>query len=241
MVVGEPAGSPALRRFVISLEGFRETAPARLRRTEYPVPFVVLILELGPPLRFWGAQGQELGTHVGGFIAGIGDGPTTMEHDGMQECVQVNLTFLGARLLAGQPLSAFANRPVSVDDALAGPSQRLSGRLASVPDWEARFDIVLGWLETRLASEVPFVAPVVEWACRQIAASRGNIRTSSLARELGYSERHLCRLFLDYVGVTPKTASRVARFHALTEQLRETAAPRWPRLRQSSASATRPI
>jgi transcriptional regulator GlxA family with amidase domain len=44
-------------------------------------------------------------------------------------------------------------------------------------------------------------------------ASTGAIPVAEIAREVGFSERHLINRFREEIGLTPKLASRVIRFH----------------------------
>lgn len=47
-----------------------------------------------------------------------------------------------------------------------------------------------------------------------IYQSNGNLRVHELANTLHYSERHLSRIFLEHMGVSPKSFSRVVRFQS---------------------------
>ena len=46
----------------------------------------------------------------------------------------------------------------------------------------------------------------------KINETQGNVRIHELAEELHYSERHLSRVFLDSMGISPKTFARIVRF-----------------------------
>ena len=57
-------------------------------------------------------------------------------------------------------------------------------------------------------------APEVAWAWRALLASRGRLPVAELARQLGWSRRHLGERFRDALGLAPKPAARVLRFEA---------------------------
>lgn len=61
--------------------------------------------------------------------------------------------------------------------------------------------------------------PAVTHALRRIDGSRGGIRVRALHEALGLGRRQLERLFAESVGVSPKTACRVARFRATQRRL----------------------
>jgi AraC-like DNA-binding protein len=50
------------------------------------------------------------------------------------------------------------------------------------------------------------------WAWRRLAVSHGRMAVHDLAREIGFSRRHLTERFTCEFGIAPKTAGRVFRF-----------------------------
>ena len=54
--------------------------------------------------------------------------------------------------------------------------------------------------------------PEVAFAWRALLASRGTVPVAGLARETGWTPRHLSARFRDEFGLSPKTAARVMRF-----------------------------
>jgi AraC-like DNA-binding protein len=87
-------------------------------------------------------------------------------------------------------------------------------RLCEAPDFTARCAIVVPWLTARLRPRRE--AELLAHACRAMAhprarfAGEGGVRV--LAKSLYVSERHLRRLFLDRVGVSPSSYLRLSRF-----------------------------
>src|SRR5262249_3970784 len=55
-------------------------------------------------------------------------------------------------------------------------------------------------------------APQVAWAWRRLLAAQGTLPIESLARELGWSRRHLAERFRREIGLAPKVAARVLRW-----------------------------
>jgi AraC-like DNA-binding protein len=59
----------------------------------------------------------------------------------------------------------------------------------------------------------------VAWAWRRLLRSGGTARVSELAAETGWSSRHLTSRFRAEIGLTPKAAARVVRFHRTRDLL----------------------
>jgi AraC-like DNA-binding protein len=219
MALRRPA--EALRPYVVGeYVGYGEWTDGPSRRLEFPVPTVVLVLEFGPPVRvFEGADRRRGSSHRGGFVSGLGDEAALCEHDGFQQGIQVNLTAIGARLLLGIPMSEVSNRVVPALDALPPRHRGLIERLQHLEDWDDRFDLLDGVIADCMAA-ARVDTRVVSWAVGRIERTGGTIDMRALARELGYSRKHVIALFRDQVGVPPKLLSRIVRFDRLVRHLR---------------------
>jgi transcriptional regulator GlxA family with amidase domain len=87
------------------------------------------------------------------------------------------------------------------------------------PGWEQRFDVLDQALARRFHNG-PEVHQQVVWAHDQILARRGRVQVDKLAAEIGYSKRHLERLFRTEVGLPPRTLAQIVRVqHALSLQM----------------------
>jgi AraC-like DNA-binding protein len=176
------------------------------------VPFagIPMIISLGPTLLVDGVR-------HGSFVAGLDDGFSVTEYAGEQRGIQVNLTPLGARRLLGLPMSELTRRVVALDDVRIG--DELVGRLQDASDWATRFDVLDAFLLARLARADP-IAPELELAWRRLTATAGAIPIGRLAREVGWSRRHLAGRFAHEVGFGPKVVARILRFQRVTGELR---------------------
>lgn len=226
------APSPALRPYVRDLCGYSERTRAPLQRREFPGPRVVVILEFGPPIRVY-ESGTERNPsrHAGGFAAGLDERFTLTEHDGFQRGLQLNFTPIGARLFFDRPMSELVGRTIPFGDLVPRAQRDLAERLAAMPDWNARFACLEALVAQRIAQARVRTEPVA-WAFSRIEASRGAARVSELARELGYSPKHLIALFRDQIGVPPKLASRIVRFDHLLRHVRASGGGSWCDLAQ---------
>ena len=213
-----------LRPYVRSLSGYLERATRPQRRPEFPVPHVVVVFEFSRPVCLWAlGDHQRASRFPGGFVAGLDERSTLTEHDGFQHGLQVNLTPIGARLVFGVPMSELARRIVSVRDVLP---KDLTERLQELPGWAARFDLVERVLSERIGAASPDTA-VAAWAFHRIEEARGAVDVRVVARELGYSHKHLIHLFRQHVGIPPKLLARIMRFDRLIQHLRRGATGTW--------------
>src|SRR5262245_4241880 len=215
------APSARLRPFVYGdYMGYTEWAPSITRRREFPVPFAVMVVEFGPPLRLMERGDQRRVTsHRGGFVGGLCEDFVVCEHDGYQQGIQVNLTPIGARLLLGLPMSDLSGCIIPIGDALPARHRRLGERLSEASGWETRFDLLDDTLADCL-HEASDRTRVVSWAVRRIEESGGAVSVRLLSRELGYSEKHVIAMFRDQVGIPPKLLARIVRLDCLLEQVR---------------------
>jgi len=84
----------------------------------------------------------------------------------------------------------------------------LQDQLPGAPTWPARFTL----LDTALSGVLrgcAEVEPEVRYAWRRVLRTNGTVPVSTLAREVGWNERHLAGRV--EAGLTPKVAARVGR------------------------------
>jgi AraC-like DNA-binding protein len=213
-VPGTP--DPRLRGHVISYTGYSECTPGPLRRLEAATLVVPMILSLGPAIRVDGVLHRS-------FVAGVGDGANVTEHDGVQLGIQVNLTPLGARRLLGVPMRELTSRVIVFEDLLGRDGVDLIALLCDEAEWARRFAHIDAALVSRLAVAAP-IAPEVVRAWSLLEASEGAVAVERLARDVGWSRRHLTARFSEEIGLAPKTAARVLRFERVSSLLRSGAA-----------------
>ena len=227
---------PLLRLHVRSWIGTSETSTARCRHREMPGPQVILLFQFGLPVRISGyGAGARHSDHRHGLVAGLYDSFVTVEHDGYDACVQVNLTPLGARALLGLPLTEISGTVVDLSDLLPN-ARNLSDRLASTTSWAERFRLVEAVLLERLLLRAN-VRLDIAWAVKQIDASGGLTKIGALASALHMSRKHLHALFRDHVGMPPKLYANLVRFDRLNLRILASADSKWADLALESGFA----
>jgi len=207
--VGPP--HPALRPYVREYVGGSEETIRPLVRRELPTEIAPLIINFGPPFRIYDPADASRYQEISSFVTGAFDSFVVVGTTGAYACIQVNFTLLGMRLFLRQPLQELTNRVVSLDDVFGASAERLIGELYEAPTWASRFDIVDREILERLAN-VPAPAVGVQWAWRRLVRTAGQVVIGDLAREIGWSHKHLVSQFSEQIGLTPKVMARVLRF-----------------------------
>jgi AraC-like DNA-binding protein len=221
-----PRLSPRLERFVLRCCGYREWIDRSVVRTEMPLASVVLDICLGgEPLVVRGAPMPQ------GFVAGLAETVCPQRVGESQEGIQLFLTPGGAAAVCGVSSAELAGDVIRFDQL--GPAQReLASRLREETSWQRRFGLLDAWVQERVAKRMQ--PKLVE---RMVAVLRDDTRPrlEGIARDAGYSTRHLSRVFAAEVGMPPKTYARLARFGRFVSRLRRNeaasaGAPTWAAL-----------
>jgi AraC-like DNA-binding protein len=223
--VGVPAA--ALRPFVPSWTGYRQTGlPASVHRG-LPSPFLTVIFTLDDPLVM--AAHPDPRQRPGSFqtlVGGLHSRPALIAYEGRQSGIQLAVTPLGARALLNVPAGELAGLDVHGSDVLGRAAEQVAGRLRDLPGWPERFAFLEQWLAGRLraADERAGLSPEIGYAWQRLLCTRGGVSVAQLAADTGWSERHLRTRFRLETGLGPKEAGRVIRFDRARREIQRRAA-----------------
>jgi len=195
---------------IMGMTGYRETALGRFSQRETASLVVPVIISLGSPFLIALGREPDATDRQPSFAAGLHAGPVCIESDGGAECVQVDFTPLGAYRFFGGAVVDLVARMVDMSDVLGREGRQLRERLGATPLWQNRFDLVEDFVAGR-ASHPP--SPEIEFAYRRLARSAGGARITALAKEIGWSRKHLVNRFRSELGLAPKPVARIMRFH----------------------------
>jgi AraC-like DNA-binding protein len=217
LVFGEPA--PRLRGCLARpYLGYSESATRFLRRIEVASPIAVLIVTFDPLLVIDPRRGDEP-LDCRAFFGGLSDSHVVTETTGAAQGVQVDFSPLGAYQLLGLSMSDTANRTVALDELFGRAGRQLVERLHEEATWEGRFAALDAFFGERL-QQARTPAPGVAWAWRRLTESAGRIAIADLAREVGWSQKHLIARFRDQIGMPPKICARLLRFERAMRHLK---------------------
>ncbi len=202
-----------LQRFVARYTGYRYSGMTPGVHRGLPAPYLAVIISRGEPTRLtrMADPGQAPGEFMS-LVGGLHTRTAEITHDGSLAGVQLDLTPAGARSLLGFPSSELGAHTVSLEDVLGSDARELAGRVAEAPDWTSLFATLDQLLLRRVGRAPEAEMPVVR-AWDLILRGGGVAPVSEIAREVGWSRRHLGERFLGEYGVTVKEASRITRFH----------------------------
>jgi AraC-like DNA-binding protein len=132
--------------------------------------------------------------------------------------IRVNLAPLGAYRLLGPTVSEIGGLLVGLEDIVGAKARRLSEQVMSAPTWEQRGRLVDDYL-LDLATRGPQPSPEVSHAMYLLKHSGGRDPIREIARQVGWSHKHLITKFKQQVGVTPHTAARLLRLNTVWRHL----------------------
>ena len=204
------APDPRLDGYVLEYCAYDERTGSFTRRRELPSDRVVIIVNLGEPIRVLTPDGAWT-LQPDGFFAGMHDTFAVVETVGAQRGVQIDLSPTGAHLLLRVPMHELTGRVVELDRLFGRSGALLHEALACAPTWERRRSLLDDFFLARLDDALSPV-PSVTRALGRLRASGGSVRVEALATELGCSRRYLVAGFREQVGVSPKLLARILRF-----------------------------
>jgi len=215
------APHPALAEYVREYVGGTEETVTALCRRELPTEIAPVIFNFGAPFRFYDTSDVTRFTEHRSFATGAFDRYVLVGSTGSYACLQINFTILGARLFLGRPLRELGNRVVALDDVLGADAARLTMRLDEASSWAARFELLDCEILRRITSRrAPAAAVIHAW--QQLVRHAGQRRIGELAKDVGWSHKHLVSQFSEEIGLAPKALARVLRFGRAAELLQVT-------------------
>jgi len=119
-------------------------------------------------------------------------------------------------------VSDFTNESIDLCDILGKDSTEFYHRLMEQPLLEQKVKVLEAFLIDRLVSSRKDQKKIglVEGLCDSICSDRESFNIERLAMEFGFSERYIQKLFLNYVGISPKGFFSVQRFNKSLELVR---------------------
>jgi AraC-like DNA-binding protein len=141
--------------------------------------------------------------------------------------VMVRLAPLGAYKLLGSPLSEIAGSIVGLEDIVGADARWLSEQVRSARTWEERGRLLNDFLLDR-AARGPQPSSEVSQAWHLLVRAGGRTTIKGIARQVGWSHKHLITRFKQQVGVAPHLAARLVRLSTVWRHLDDTQS--WARI-----------
>jgi AraC-like DNA-binding protein len=222
-----------LRPYVAWYSGYRQAGLAPARHRGLPSPYLTLIVTLDEPVCVAAhPDPRQAASRHDVLIGGLHTSPAVITHQGSQSGIQLGVTPLGARALLGLPAGKLAGLDLDGADVLGALAAELHERVRAAGTWAERFTVLDTLLSRRAVkgegkagggrargAAPPAAAdprhamrPEIAHAWQTLLATGGGVSVSDLARETGWTSRHLSAQFRAETGLSPKAAARVVRF-----------------------------
>jgi AraC-like DNA-binding protein len=137
-----------------------------------------------------------------------------------QPGIMASLAPLGAYKLLGPAVSEIGGTMVALEDIAGADARRLREQVQSARTWEERGRLLDDFLLDR-ATHGPQASPEVTHAWHLLARSRGRDPISEIARQVGWSHKHLITKFKQQIGVAPYLAARLLRLSTVWRHLND--------------------
>ncbi|MER7414690.1 MULTISPECIES: helix-turn-helix domain-containing protein [Streptomyces] len=195
----------------VSMAGFRHRGPEPIRMRAVPHPAVTLSLDFSPGLL---VVDDAAGRRPGSLVAGLAFRDLRVHGHGT-EAMQVRLSPLVAATVLGVSPADLEGTVVGLDELWGREAARVREQLSHAPSWRDRFALTEDLLARRHAAARPERGPRPEVvrAWQRIVRSRGGVRVEALAAEAGWSRQRLWARFRSDIGLTPRRAAQLVRFH----------------------------
>jgi AraC-like DNA-binding protein len=203
---------------------YRERTAGFTTRRELPHAEGVMIVNLGDPIAITGGDGGVLPLRAGeAFVAGAHLRPALSHSNGAQAGMHVFLPLTTLRRLLGVPMDRLIDRVAPLDALLGAAASDLGVRLCEARDLGGRVALLDAALTSRLAA-APALGRQQSHALR-LLRGRPDLDIAQIARDLGWSRKHLAARVRDAVGVGPRCFRRLLRFQKLTQMIGRHAGP----------------
>ena len=205
---------------------YRESFPHGAEVTEHVLPdgALRLIFNLGDAPSVGDATDPAM------QVIGASATPALVRMRGRMHGISVTLRPGAAVDLLGLPAGEIEGSAVALDALWRGDSTALLERMVAQRSDAARVGLIATALQRRLAGnsmQSTSHAATATHAAQLIAAGNGQRPLREIAATVGVGERRLQQLFHLHVGMSPRTASRLARMHACLRALRHQTRPAW--------------
>lgn len=224
--MAEIAPDPALSPVIRSYCDYSEKTGGFTARRELPHPEGVLIVNLGEPVSVTGGDGEAISLRAGeAFAAGVHLRPAISRSSGAQSGVHVFLPLESLRRLLAVPMDELLDRAVPLDAIFGGQARVLGERLGEASSLAERIDVLDAAMRERLMT-ARALCPGQSYALR-LLRTRPDLDIAEVAREVGWSRKHLADRVRDVVGVGPRSFRRLIRFERLIASIDGEDAPDW--------------
>lgn len=162
----------------------------------------------GPHLLYGRAMHEPLSFEVG-FVSGIKTQAFLAQPTSRFSLLGINLKMEACAALLPLPVNELIDLPVEAK-LIFKDAESIHEKLLETLNFRKQCTLLLDWLQTLLSP--PTKHKLIRHVCASLREMPSESKIKEIARSLGISERHLRRLFLQQVGVSPARYLRLSRF-----------------------------
>ncbi len=217
-----------LCHFIESFFYYRDSTERLQLHRFLPDGHVTLVLDLTdrPKHIYANDSLEEIQTCRRAWFSGFRTEPITIPSGVLSEMMIVNFRRGMALPFLDRPLHEVTDYVVDAEILLRDGILELRERLLEAPSIPAKFERLEHHLLRHYRSRLE-VNPFVDYAIRQIIARPSAISLQEMAQKVGFSQKHIIKLFKDHVGVTPKNFLKVIRFQQIVEAIEQRQVVQW--------------
>jgi len=154
------------------------------------------------------------------FLYGQTTKHTTLRTEGKFNTIGIYFYPNALKSIFGINAEELTNECVDVNLISQKQGFRLSEQLVNNPDINGQIEILNAYLFSLVQKNKVPIDNGTQYAITSIITSKGNVPLKELLEKLNVSERSFERKFKETVGISPKMFSRICRFQASLNQLR---------------------
>lgn len=127
------------------------------------------------------------------------------------------------------PLHELTDSVVDGDLVLTYEIMELREKILATASICQKFLIAESFLRKKFENKL-VINPFIDYAVNQIITSPNQQSIEQIAAKVGYSQKHLIKLFKDYVGLTPKGFLKITRFQKAIEEIATAKEADWTKI-----------
>jgi AraC-like DNA-binding protein len=202
---------PPLDRHVELLTFYAGFAPEHDREKLIPDGAIQIIIDLSDrPKKLYAGETSPLGVDFSrSWISGMQQRWIVIEAQPAASMLIIRFRPGGAPAFMRHDAAVFTNSVHALGDVINGRAGSLRDRILEAPTIAGKFAAAEAWLIEQARGELP-LNPAAAYATRRLG--QPDTRVRDLAAETGIGERQLRNVFERWIGVSPKSYARIARF-----------------------------
>lgn len=220
--------APPLGQFIESFIYYKDYRPDHHIDRFFPDGNIYAIIDLTeePKYIFDNQTLRPIQTCRKVWFSGLRTGFISIPSCGESEMFVINFRKGRALPFVRGPLSAFTDSVVDGEQSFRKDILQVREALIPLPGAGEKFTCAEKLLMAQYGSSLDF-NPCIDYAVNQILLDPAQTTITKLSSKIGYSHKHLIRLFRDHTGLSPKEFLKIIRFQKAITRIDQPFAEDW--------------